>query len=85
MTVIRSKSIQGKTAQMILCDDGTVEVHYGKETIFSSGNHTWNNMKDEEWLIDGVINIVVQSYLEEQGEPDDIFHQLCAEMNGIRR
>lgn len=66
MEVIKSNIYNGKEAQLILDDDGiTVNIKYDGKIIASSGNNTWNNMKDDEAVQDCILDIHVQEYIAE--------------------
>lgn len=65
MKVIKEKTINKKLAQLILEDDNiTVSVLYDGNRIDSSAENTWNNLKDEDWIQDAYIDLVVDEVLE---------------------
>lgn len=67
MKIIKKKKIEGKIGKLILLDDKkTVEVHYDNQVLLSENGNTWNNMKDEPWIIDGTLEMCVKNYIEEK-------------------
>lgn len=67
MKIIKKKKIEGKIGKLILLDDKkTVEVHYDNQVLLSENGNTWNNMKDESWIIDGTLEMCVKNYIEEK-------------------
>ena len=58
--VIKEKTINNKLAQLILDEDNiTVKVIYNGVCIDSSSGNTWNNIKDEDWLQESMIDFAV--------------------------
>lgn len=67
MKVIKTFTIDGKEAKLLLEDDNkTVQVIFDNKVISVSEKDTWTNIKDEEWAQDGLLKIEVESYIKKE-------------------
>lgn len=66
MKIVKEKIIDDKLAQLVLLDDNiTVNVLYDGVRIDSSGGNTWNNIKDEDWIQETLIDFAVKEVSKE--------------------
>lgn len=66
MKIVKEKIIDDKLAQLVLLDDNiTVNVLYDGVCIDSSGGNTWNNIKDEDWIQETLIDFAVKEVSKE--------------------
>lgn len=67
MKVIKTFTIDGKEAKLLLEDDNkTVQIIFDNKVISVSEKDTWTNIKDEEWAQDGLLKIEVESYIKKE-------------------
>lgn len=67
MKVIKTFTIDGKEAKLLLEDDNkTVQVIFDNKVISVAEKDTWTNIKDEEWAQDGLLKIEVESYIKKE-------------------
>lgn len=65
MKIIKTKSIDNRIAELVLLDDGiTVQIIYDNQIISSSGNNTWNNIKDDEWAQEAILELETSSFIK---------------------
>ena len=66
MKIVKEKIIDDKLAQLVLLDDIiTVNVLYDGVRFDSSGGNTWNNIKDEDWIQETLIDFAVKEVSKE--------------------
>lgn len=66
MKIVKEKIIDDKLAQLVLLDDNiTVNVLYDGVCIDSSSGNTWNNIKDEDWIQETLIDFAVKEVSKE--------------------
>ena len=66
MKIVKEKIIDDKLAQLVLLDDNiTVNVLYDGVCIDSSDGNTWNNIKDEDWIQETLIDFAVKEVSKE--------------------
>lgn len=79
MKVILEKLVKNKLAQLVLCDNNiTVNVVYDGEVIDSSGGSTWDNIKDELWFQEFILNDTISEYLMEK---DSTLQEMLLELD----
>lgn len=67
MKVIKTFTIDGKEAKLLLEDDNkTVQIIFDNKVISVAEKDTWTNIKDEEWAQDGLLKIEVESYIKKE-------------------
>lgn len=67
MKVIKTFTIDGKEAKLLLEDDNkTVQIIFDNKVISVGEKDTWTNIKDEEWAQDGLLKIEVESYIKKE-------------------
>lgn len=65
MKIIKTKSIDNRIAELVLLDDGiTVQIIYDNQIISSSGNNTWNNIKDDGWAQEAILELETSSFIK---------------------
>lgn len=65
MKIIKTKSIDNRIAELVLLDDGiTVQIIYDNQIISSSGNNTWNNIKNDEWAQEAILELETSSFIK---------------------
>ena len=62
--VVSFKTINGKTAQLVL-DGNIVSVEYAGEVISRSAGHTWDNIKEPS-VCSLYLDFIVNGYLKEK-------------------
>ena len=73
MKVIKKISINGKEAKLLLLDDDkTINIILDNETISSSSDKTWNNIKNEEWAQEGLLRIESKRYMRKKKSIDKL-------------
>jgi hypothetical protein len=73
MKVIFEKVINDKLAQLVLCDDNiTVNTLYDGVCVNSSSENTYNNIKDEKWIQEAILDLEVNCVLRKNNVNDEI-------------